>query len=74
MLSFVQTRLHPPDNPALAGEVAVLHGLAEELPAGPTDGADPAAVRTTAAPSLTRQLSDRVRRRRDRPLDLGRAA
>ena len=39
---MAQTRFEPPGNPALAGEVAALHGLADEL-RRPLDGTEPAA-------------------------------
>ncbi|MBB3326033.1 FUSC family protein [Microlunatus antarcticus] len=59
LLSYAQTRFQPPGNPALAGEVTALHGLADEL-RRPLDGAgaEPAGgsdhVRRVA---LVRQLS-----------------
>ena len=56
VLSFVQTRLEPPGNPPLAGEVAVLHGLADELrhPVETSGDAGPGHERRVA---LVRQLS-----------------
>lgn len=57
VLSFVQTRLQPPANPALTGEVSVLHALGDELrrPLEAVDGA-PAATRDRRA-ALVQQLS-----------------
>ena len=69
VLSYVQTRVQPPENPALTGELAALHGLADELrrPLGPVAGAtsaddpvDPAVQHATGHDRrvmLVRQLS-----------------
>ncbi|SDU83786.1 Uncharacterized membrane protein YccC [Microlunatus sagamiharensis] len=54
-LSFIQTRLEPPVNQPRAAEVAVLHGLAEEL-RRPDGQADARTVHDRRA-TLTRQLS-----------------
>lgn len=57
VLSFTQSRLQPRGDPALAGEVSVLHAVADELrsPGKAVDGA-PAAARDRRA-ALIRQLS-----------------
>ena len=55
VLSFVQTRVDPPVNAALVGEVAVLHGLADELRRD-TAEEDPAVAHDRRV-ALVRQLS-----------------
>lgn len=55
VLSFVQTRVDPPVNAPLVGEVAVLHGLADELRRD-TAEEDPAAGHERRV-ALVRQLS-----------------
>ena len=57
LLSYVQTRLQPPANPALTGEVAALHGLADELRRSADSSVAPEGSSHDRRVALVRQLS-----------------